>query len=120
MNRQKILNKKRERRKNRVRAKILGLPSKPRLSIFRSNKYIYVQLIDDTVGRTLVSASSQKLDNSESKKTKVEKAAAVGRIIAKKALEAGIREAVLDRGAYRYHGQIKALAEAAREVGLKI
>lgn len=120
MNRQRVLNKKRERRKRRVRAKIFGLPLRPRLSIFRSNKYIYVQLIDDTKGRTLASASSQKLDNVLSKKTKTEKAELVGEIIAKKALGMGIKEVVLDRGAYRYHGQVKALAEAARKVGLKI
>lgn len=120
MNQRKILNKKRERRKKRVRAKIFGLPSKPRLSVFRSNKYIYVQLIDDTVGKTLASASSQKLGEIGGKRTKAEKAALVGEIIAKKALEAGVKEAVLDRGPYRYHGQVKALAEAARKAGLKI
>ncbi len=114
--------KKRERRKKRVRSKIKGTKERPRLSVFRSNKHIYCQLIDDLEGRTLLSASSLELKNSKVDKKftrKVAIAFEVGKLIAKKALKKGIKKVVFDRGCYKYHGRVKALAEGAREGGLK-
>ena len=98
----------------RIRAAISGTPAQPRLAIFRSNKDIYAQVIDDLNGKTLVSASSK-----EATGTKVEQANVVGKAIAEKAIAAGISAVVFDRGGYLYHGRIKALAEGAREGGLK-
>lgn len=103
-----------------IRKKIKGTPERPRLSVFRSNNDIYVQVIDDTQGHTLVSASSRDTDIKALKdKTKVEKSKAVGAKLAGIALEAGITSIVFDRGGYLYHGRVKALAESAREAGLK-
>jgi large subunit ribosomal protein L18 len=107
----------RKLRHNRIRAKVSGTISKPRLNIFRSNTNIYVQLIDDENGKTLAAASSLEI---KSKGKKSEIASAVGKLAAEKALKAGIKEAVFDRGGNRYHGRIKSLADAAREAGLKI
>jgi large subunit ribosomal protein L18 len=101
--------------KQRVRGKISGTPDKPRLTVFRSNKQIYVQIIDDKSGLTLVSASSLKMDE---KVTKKEQAAKVGELIAKNALEAGITAVVFDRNGYLYHGRVKEVADAARKGGL--
>lgn len=111
----------RKRRHIRVRKKINGTGMKPRMAVFRSEKHIYVQLIDDTKGFTLLSASSQELLTSgEAKKTwNKEAAKIVGKKIAEKALEKGITEVTFDRGGYRYHGRIKELADGAREAGLK-
>ena len=101
--------------------KITGTPSKPRLCVFRSLNHIYAQVIDDTKGHTLVTASTldpetrAQLDG----KTKAGQAELVGAAIAKKALEQGIKEIAFDRGGYKYHGRVKALAEAARQSGLK-
>ncbi len=103
--------------KQRVRGKISGTPETPRLSVFRSNKQIYVQVIDDKSGKTLVSASSLKMEEKVNKK---EQAAKVGEIIAKLAVEAGITKVVFDRNGYLYHGRVKEVAEAARKGGLKI
>lgn len=100
-----------------IRKKISGTVAKPRLAVFRSNAGIYVQLIDDLSGKTLVSASSQELKSE--KGTKVEISNKVGVAIAKKAIAAGIVEVVFDRGGFLYHGRIKSLAEGAREGGLK-
>lgn len=100
-----------------IRKKISGVASKPRLSIFRSNSEIYAQLIDDVSGRTLAAATS--LGNSEIKGTKSERAKQVGVAVAKAAIAAGVQEIVFDRNGYLYHGRIKALAEGAREGGLK-
>lgn len=100
----------------RVRKKISGSPERPRLSVFRSNKAIYCQIIDDLKGHTLVAASSWD-DHVTGNKT--EKAKAVGKIIAEKAKAAGIETVVFDRGGYLYHGRVKALAEGAREGGLQ-
>jgi len=114
-----IKNKKEARRKGiqlRVRKKISGSEAKPRLSVFRSNKEIYAQIIDDNAGHTLVSASSVKVDVAGSK---VEKAKAVGVMIAKAAMDKGITSVVFDRSGYLYHGRVKSLAEGAREGGLK-
>ena len=109
---------KRKRRHKRVRAKISGTAKIPRLCVFRSNKHIYAQLIDDTQGKTLLSASDLEI-KFKGKKTKTEKAFEVGKLIAKKAQEKKIQKIVFDRGGYKYHGRVKALAEGAREGGLK-
>ena len=102
--------------KARVRGKVHGTPDCPRLSVFRSNKQIYAQVIDDTTGRTLASASSLKI---EEKLPKKEIAAKVGYLIAKNAKEAGIEKVAFDRNGFLYHGRIKELADAARKGGLK-
>lgn len=109
----------RNRIKNRVRKIVSGTATRPRLSVFRSNRDIYVQLIDDEAGVTMVSASSKIAGIAEQKITKCEKSALVGKEIASRALAAGINEVVFDRNGYLYHGRIKSLAEAAREGGLK-
>lgn len=100
-----------------IRKKIAGTSVKPRLAVFRSNKEIYAQLIDDNNGFTVASASSQELK--DSKATKVEMSKTVGQKLAEKALSNGISEVTFDRGGYLYHGRVKALAEGAREAGLK-
>ena len=101
--------------KYRIRKKVSGTAERPRMSVFRSNKQIYVQVIDDTKGKTLVAASSRGLDAMPKK----EQAAKVGELVAKKALEAGITTVVFDRNGYLYHGRVKELADAARNGGLK-
>ena len=103
--------------RNRIRKTVKGSASVPRLSVFRSNKDIYVQLINDEDGKTLLSGSSLKMDAKG--KTKVEIANEVGKAFAEKAKEAGIEKIVFDRGGYLYHGRIKSLAEGARDGGLK-
>lgn len=108
----------RNRIKQRVRKSINGTPERPRMSVFRSNRDIYVQLIDDLAGHTLASASSAIAEIRDQKITKSEKAAIVGKNIAEKALAAGINKVVFDRNGYLYHGRIKSLADAAREGGL--
>lgn len=100
----------------RMRYKINGTPERPRLAVYRSIKHIYAQIIDDTVGKTIVAASALEL-NSEGL-TKTEEAKQVGAMIAKKALENGVTKVVFDRGGNVYHGRIKALADGAREAGL--
>jgi large subunit ribosomal protein L18 len=107
---------KRIRRHKRVRAKIIGVLKRPRLCVFRSANHIYAQLIDDQKGKTLLCASDLK---SKSKKNKTVKAQEVGKEIAEKAAEKKIKEVVFDRGGYKYHGRVKALADGAREGGLK-
>ena len=102
--------------KAHIRTKISGTAEKPRLTVFRSNTQIYAQIIDDVKGVTLAAASSL---GSKDKITKTEQAAVVGKLIAKNALEAGIKEVVFDRNGYLYHGRVKQLADAAREGGLK-
>ena len=108
----------RRRRHNRVRKNVFGTAARPRLAVYRSNRYIYAQVIDDNAGRTLAAASSQekKLRN---KTLTVETAAEVGKMLATRAGEAGIETVVFDRGGFPYHGRVKALADAARESGLK-
>lgn len=108
----------RERIKRRVRGKIQGTSERPRLSVFRSNKQIYAQLIDDLTGRTLASATSRG-DDDAGKGNKVAQAAVVGKKIAEAGMQAGISEVVFDRNGYLYHGRVKQLADAAREGGLK-
>lgn len=101
--------------KARIRGRISGTAARPRMTVFRSNKQIYVQLIDDLAGKTLVATSSKGIENGN----KTEIAAIVGENIAKKALEAGITEVVFDRNGYLFHGRVKSLADAARKGGLK-
>ncbi|MCM1450817.1 MAG: 50S ribosomal protein L18 [Clostridium sp.] len=102
--------------KTRIRGRISGTAQRPRMTVFRSNKQIYVQLVDDLQGKTLASASSRGL---EAAGTKSDTAAKVGELIAKKALEAGIDTVVFDRNGYLFHGRVKSLADAARNGGLK-
>lgn len=104
-------------RKNRNRATIFGTVEKPRLAVFRSNKYTYVQLIDDSKGQTLVAASTKELGK---KDKKVSLAKILGGLIAEKAKKVGIKSAIFNRSFYRYHGRVKAIAEGAREAGLKL
>lgn len=108
----------RQKIRYRIRKKIKGASSKPRLSVFRSNSDIYVQLINDENGTTIASASSKEKDIIAQKVNKVEKSRLVGEAIAKKANELGIKDIVFDRGGYIYHGRVKAVAEGARVGGL--
>ena len=110
-------NKTRQKRHRRVRNNISGTAERPRLNVFRSNKNIYAQIIDDVAGVTLASAST--LDKEISGGTKTEAAQAVGKLVAERATEKGIKVVVFDRGGYLYHGRVQALAEAARENGLE-
>ncbi len=105
--------------KKGIRAKIKGTAEKPRMSVFRSNKQISVQLVDDLSGKTLVAATSLQKDVAAQKVTKTEQAAKVGALIAEKAKAAGIETVVFDRNGFLYHGRVKQLAESAREAGLK-
>ena len=111
--------KRRQRIKYRIRNKITGTPVRPRLSVYRSNKAIYCQIIDDTIGKTLVAASSQEdvVDNSLKKS---DQANEVGKLIAKRALDSGVKGVIFDRSGYLYHGRVKALADGARKEGLII
>jgi len=109
---------KREKRKKRIRKKVFGTKERPRLNVFRSNKHIYCQLIDDERGYTLASASDRELKDLKTK-NRIEIAFEVGKLIAKKAKELGIEKVVFDRAGYKYHGRVKALAEGARKGGLK-
>ena len=110
-------NKLRQKRHRRVRGKLSGTADRPRLNVFRSNTGIYAQVIDDVAGVTLASAST--LDSEVKGNNKTEKAASVGEVVAKRAAEKKIVDVVFDRGGYLYHGRVQALAEAARENGLK-
>ncbi|MDR2929230.1 MAG: 50S ribosomal protein L18 [Cytophagaceae bacterium] len=105
--------------KRRIRGKISGCTEKPRMTVFRSNKQISVQLVDDRSGKTLAAASSLVKDIASQSGTKSEKSVLVGKLIAERALAAGINEVVFDRNGYLYHGRVKQLADAAREAGLK-
>jgi len=109
----------RNRIKQRIRKVVNGDAQSPRLSVFRSNKGIYVQLIDDVAGKTLLSVSSADKGIAESKVNKIEQAKLVGKAVAEKATQAGINTVRFDRNGYLYHGRIKSLAEGAREAGLK-
>jgi len=115
-------NKKVERRmkiKYRIRKTANGTSARPRMSVYRSNKQIYVQLVDDLNGTTLVAASSTDKSFEDAKGNKIEQAQKVGKLVAEKAKAAGIEEVVFDRNGYLYHGRVKSLAEAARKGGLK-
>jgi large subunit ribosomal protein L18 len=109
------------RRHNRVREKVAGTDSRPRLSVFRSLNNIYAQIIDDLKGNTLVAASTldEDITKDTKKKNKTGRAELVGTLLAKRATEKGISQVAFDRGGFRYHGRVKALAEAARKAGLK-
>jgi large subunit ribosomal protein L18 len=108
----------RRKRHARIRLHITGTSERPRLSVFRSAKYIYAQVIDDSTGRTLAAASSRESDLSAS--TPVDTARAVGKAVAERAKAAGVGAVVLDRGGYQYHGRVRSLAEGAREGGLNL
>jgi len=114
LDRNKIKKAKNYKRRMRVRSKIFGTAQRPRLNVFRSLKHVSAQLIDDEQGKTLLAVNDSQL-----KGDKIQKAQEVGKLIAQRALEKDIKECVFDKSAYRYHGRVKALAEAAREVGLK-
>lgn len=111
----------RQRRHGRVRKKISGTAERPRLNVFRSLKHIYGQVIDDTAGHTLVSASTvdQEVSSLVQGKNKAEQAQIVGQVLARRALQRGIKQVVFDRGGWAYHGRIKALADGARKEGLE-
>ncbi len=108
----------RQRRRQRIRKKVEGSTERPRLSVFRSNKQIYAQVIDDSTGRTMASASSIESGLRGSAGNKTELAKTVGRRLAERAKGAGVKQVVFDRAGYRYHGRVRALADAAREAGL--
>jgi len=110
----------RQRIRYRIRKRISGNVERPRMSVYRSNKQIYVQLVDDVTGNTLVAASSKEKEIAGQKVSKTEQAKLVGKRIAEKAKEKGISNVVFDRGGYLYHGRVKSLADAAREGGLKM
>ncbi len=110
----RIILSNRERIKNRIRAKVSGTEERPRLTVFKSNKFTYAQIIDDTQGKTLVEANSSQM-----KAKKMDAAISVGREVAEKAKKANITKVVFDRNGYKYTGRILALAEAAREAGLE-
>ncbi len=112
-------NQKRLRIKSRIRKVVSGTEARPRLAVFRSNKEIYAQVVDDVSGKTIIAASSRDKDISSAKGTKSEIATLVGKSIAEKALKAGVETISFDRGGYQYHGRVKSLAEGAREGGLK-
>ncbi|TMF39801.1 MAG: 50S ribosomal protein L18 [Chloroflexi bacterium] len=108
----------RRKRHDRIRLRVEGSGSRPRLAVFRSNIHIYAQVIDDGTGKTLASASTVEKELRGSKQTKIEEAAVIGRLIAERARTAGVQRVVFDRAGFRYHGRIKSLADAAREAGL--
>ena len=112
-------NERRQRIKSRIRKTVSGTSAQPRLAVFRSNKEIYAQLINDVTGETIAAASSRDKDFSTAKGTKTEVATLVGKSIGEKALKAGVSNITFDRGGYLYHGRVKSLAEGAREAGLK-
>lgn len=111
----------RKARQLRVRKTLAGTPERPRLNVFRSHKHIYAQVIDDSVGHTLASASTidVELRGDVSGKSKSDKARLVGKLVAERALDAGIKQVVFDRGGYKYHGRIQSLADEARKTGLE-
>lgn len=111
-----ITNAQRTRRKTRISSKVRGTTERPRLSVYRSNAFIYAQIIDDAMGKTVVGISEKEL---KAKGTKIEKAQALGLALAKKAVEKKVKQVVFDKGSYKYHGRVKALADALREGGLE-
>jgi large subunit ribosomal protein L18 len=109
----------RRKRHDRIRLRLEGTESRPRLAVFRSNTHIYAQVIDDASGRTLAAASTLEKELRGSKSTKTEEAAVIGRLLAERAKTAGVERVVFDRAGFRYHGRIRSLADAAREAGLE-
>lgn len=116
-NKKKKVNRK--MRHLRIRSRIFGTAEKPRISIFKSNKNIFIQLIDDVTGKTMISSKVVSSAKSKLKGKKSEKSTEIGKMLAEKVKEAGIKEAIFDRGGYKYHGRIKALADGLRAGGLK-
>lgn len=120
MGKAKLKNIARKARHRRLRKKVFGTPERPRLCVFRSNKHIYAQLVDDSRGRVLAAASSLSEESGQkSEKGKIAQGALVGAALAKAALEKKLKKVVFDRGGYSYHGRVKALADGAREGGLE-
>lgn len=111
--------KQKEQRKKRMRTRILVSNDRPRLTVFRSNKYVYAQIIDDSKGKTIVSCSSKELPKTKVGKSGIETAGIVGEELAKKALVKKIKKVIFDRSGYKYHGKVKAIAEGARKGGLE-
>jgi len=109
----------RQKRHERIRLRLSGSPERPRLAVFRSLNHISAQVIDDTTGRTLAAASSLEKELKATKQRKTDEAKTVGRLIAERARSAGVESVVFDRSGFRYHGRVKALADAAREAGLE-
>ncbi len=110
----------RARRHRRVRKKVMGTAERPRLAVFRSNKHIYAQAIDDFAGKTIVSASTMEADLRSAKTATTDAAKAVGKLVGERAKAAGITTVVFDRGGFKYHGRVAALADGAREAGLEL
>ncbi|MBT8486387.1 MAG: 50S ribosomal protein L18 [Phycisphaerales bacterium] len=119
MNRIELKKRRHERRKRGIRRRLLGVPNRPRLTVFRSAKHIYAQVIDDLSGRTLVAASTNEKSGKAANGGNCEAAKQVGDALAERAKQAGIDAVIFDRNGYRFHGRIKALADAARKGGLK-
>jgi len=113
--------KARERRRIHVRLKVVGTPERPRLNVYRSLNQIYAQIIDDSVGHTLVSASTidREIEGQIAGMARTAQAEVIGRVVAERALAKGVQKVVFDRAGYKYHGRVKALAEAARKAGLE-
>jgi large subunit ribosomal protein L18 len=111
----------RERRHRRVRAQVAGTMARPRLNVFRSNRHIFAQIIDDAKGHTLVAASTLDADvrGQAAQLKKKDEAKAVGKLLAQRAIEKGLKQVIFDRGGYQYHGRVRSLAEGAREGGLE-
>lgn len=120
MKRVKLKEIRRRRLKAGIRRRISGLPDRPRLTVFRSGRHIYAQVIDDLAGRTLLSASTLEKEGRIEQGGNRQAAKAVGQRIAERAKKAGIEQVVFDRNGYKYHGRVKALADAVRETGVKI
>jgi|SRR3989344_4512455 len=108
------------RRHSRVRAKIMGTKERPRVAVFKSNKNVFVQFIDDTTGKTILSSKIVSATKDKTKETKTDKAGSVGEMLAEKAKELGISEAVFDRGGFKFHGRIKAVADGLKKGGIKM
>lgn len=119
MDRNAAKNARRSRRRIGIRKRVQGTPQRPRLAVYKSLHHMYAQVIDDLAGRTLVAASTLDEDIKLDKKSNAKAAAAVGDLLAKRAAKAGIADVVFDRGGFRFHGRVKALADAARKSGLK-
>ena len=117
MNRIKKNNLRTKKRALRTRAKLFGTSLRPRLSVFRSNRYTYAQAVDDNLGKTLIAASTKELKNKDNKSLQ---ASLLGELVAEKAKKAGIKTMIFDKGAYKYHGRVKNVAEALRTSGIKI
>lgn len=118
MNKEKAKQQKHERRQGRIRAKVNGTAQRPRLSVFRSNTGMYLQLINDETGKTIASADMREIKKSKAG-GKISVSSELGKLLAQKAVAAGIKKVVFDRGGYKYHGRIKAAADGAREGGLE-